>query len=741
MFGTTGDAIKNYYTYAYYISHNDSYTNFEGMNYPYGESFLYTDCHPILASTFKFSSNVLPFFDSHSVGILNFLMIVSIFVSFIVTYYLLVELGIRNWFSVLFSLTIVLLAPQALRLDCHFALSYSVALPLAWLLILKFLNNENRQRKYLILIFINAMFWMLIHAYLGIIIIAFQLLLIIVNAVMDKQRQAKKMRYLKILGAVVLPVILFYVYAKSVDVHTGRTDNPSGFFLSNAELDDVLVPYQKPFFPLFDQLSGGIIRLQWEARGYVGITNSLIFVALILLSVLSLAHKKARAHLRRLFDNRRINIALLAAFVLLLFAFGMPFKQFPALLDWFPIIKQFRATGRFVWPFYFAFSVFGAYVIQKVVQRLSAQSIVLSYSVLIATFGLLFTEGLYSHSRVYERIGGKPNVFKKELLPTDLSGVIAKVNPEKYQAIICFPFYHYGSESYTRLRNQNAVSNQIIISYHTGIPCMNADLTRVSVPESKNIVQVMSPNYYNKDIANDITDDRPFLIVKTGSNFTRNEAIILEKAKSLVKRGDVELLSIEKGELFSDDRPKVWKSFRFQSRQLVKQDNNYATDSCSVLYYDDFEDQASKVTYRGIGAIESVKEGETVIAEFEPGSFDSKKEYDLSIWMHNGEKDALNLWFRLIVEEYDRREDRWYTTTIFPEHAETINGDWSLVEGVFEVQNTGNKITIKTIGKENSKASFYADDLLIRDRGVDVYRLIAGDSSLFYNNHVIKSDN
>ena len=54
MFGTTGDAIKNYYTYAYYISHNDSYTNFEGMNYPYGESFLYTDCHPILASAASF---------------------------------------------------------------------------------------------------------------------------------------------------------------------------------------------------------------------------------------------------------------------------------------------------------------------------------------------------------------------------------------------------------------------------------------------------------------------------------------------------------------------------------------------------------------------------------------------------------------------------------------------------------------------------------------------------------------
>ncbi len=41
MFTESGDGIKNYFTYAYHITHDSSYINFSGMNYPYGEHFFY----------------------------------------------------------------------------------------------------------------------------------------------------------------------------------------------------------------------------------------------------------------------------------------------------------------------------------------------------------------------------------------------------------------------------------------------------------------------------------------------------------------------------------------------------------------------------------------------------------------------------------------------------------------------------------------------------------------------------
>ena len=67
IFSDKGDGIKNYYTYAYHIKHDKSYINFDGMNYPYGENFLYTDCHPLLANTLKLLSNITPFFKNYSV--------------------------------------------------------------------------------------------------------------------------------------------------------------------------------------------------------------------------------------------------------------------------------------------------------------------------------------------------------------------------------------------------------------------------------------------------------------------------------------------------------------------------------------------------------------------------------------------------------------------------------------------------------------------------------------------------
>ena len=116
--------------------------------------------------------------------------------------------------------------------------------------------------------------------------------------------------------------------------------------------------------------------------------------------------------------------------------------------------------------------------------------------------------------------------------------------------------------------------------------------------------------------------------------------------------------------------------------------------------------------------------------------FESGKTYITSAWMYNGEKDALNLWFRFIVEEYDARNDKWHITTVFPEQSEVICGDWSLVELTFTVKDATNGIAIVSKGKDNSKAALYLDDLLIRESGAEIYRM--QDDGLFYNNHQIK---
>ena len=89
LFSNEGDGIKNYFTYCYHIKYDHNFIDFEGMNYPYGEHFLYTDCHPVVANFIKPIAGISPIFSEYSIGILNFMMILSVYLTFIVTYYLL----------------------------------------------------------------------------------------------------------------------------------------------------------------------------------------------------------------------------------------------------------------------------------------------------------------------------------------------------------------------------------------------------------------------------------------------------------------------------------------------------------------------------------------------------------------------------------------------------------------------------------------------------------------------------
>ena len=177
------------------------------------------------------------------------------------------------------------------------------------------------------------------------------------------------------------------------------------------------------------------------------------------------------------------------------------------------------------------------------------------------------------------------------------------------------------------------------------------------------------------------------------------------------------------------------EKFELLKDSLSQNQGFYVSDANSFVYYNNYENMPSEFCFRGKGAYEGVKKGKNIFAEFEPNTFTNEKEYHISMWMHNGEKDALNLWLRLIVEEYDEANEEWFSTTLLPEYSEVIYGDWSLVEGTFKIKDANNKVYIVSKGKDNSKAHLYADDLLIREVSNAVYKL--EDGNLFYNNHEI----
>lgn len=736
MFSQNGDGLKNYYSLTYHIKHSSSYTNFEGMNYPYGEHTLFVGCHPALSYFFKGISEFFPFTANYSVGILNLFLLGSIFMSFLVLYWLLVELGVNRWLAIVFSLGIFLMAPQSERIAGHLALSFSCAIPLSWLLLLR----QQRKPKLinLILLISNNLFWLFIHAYLGVIITSFLLLIVLAQFVLNRKEGILKKRIITIFS-ILIPVIFFYAFARITDVHIDRTDNPSGFFLYYAEFDNIILPSYGPLRPIWDIITFGQINLEGEGNAYVGFINVLLMAYIVVLALISIGLKGTRSGLSKFFQHKNLNAALISSFIVLICAMGIPFVQFPDWLDAFPIMKQFRAIGRFTWPFYYAFTVFAAYQFQQIIsENLDKHKKLIGYGLLLVVVSMPIFEALNRQKQIATSVEGHKNLFNPQLIDKKYEGLLKHITPEKYQGIISLPFYYHGSESYERPRNGEVLKNTFIISYCTGLPSVGADLIRSSISESKNIVQLVSPNYYPKAIQPDMDPNKPFLLILTQSTLTKYESALLERAALISEmENGIALYEITPNQLFKDERLSVYQKYEELKNSFISVNGFELSAQPDMFYYNDFESSPNEINFRSNGAYSGLKEGENRLAEFDSGTFKKDSSYSLSVWMYNGMQDALNLYFRLQVLEYDEENDKWIEVkTVFPEQAETLFGDWSLVECEFKILNNNHKVFIRTIGNSPKGKTLHIDDLLITNDNIDIYRQNM-DGSLFFNNHHI----
>ena len=741
LFDDSGDGLKNYYTYYYHSVNDTSYTDFAGMNYPYGENYLYTDCHPLIANTFQFLGNFSEDISDYPIGFLNLIMIISIYLTFFLVYKLLLEIKINAWIAVIFAIAITLLQPQIFRITGHYALSYSIAIPLTWLLLIKSYNND-RKASWLWLVFATNIFWFFIHAYLGMILVLFQIAFYIIVYINDKiHRKGVIMRHLRFLFVAIIPPAIFRLYVFLTDTHLYRTENPSGFFLYNAEPDDILIAHHPPIRPLLNKIPGLDINLEWEAWSYIGLVFALIIIYILILSITRLFAKKVKPIFDNYFNQPILNISLLASLIVLLFAFAFPFKLLPALADYIPGIKQFTSTGRFAWVFFYIGSAFSVYVIQHLFNVLKRQNKAVIAYLLVSLAGL-FTiyEGVYYHIDIANKITRSKNLFLIKNLDNSYKDAFDHIDFNRYQAIIPLPFYYIGSESFSRPVSDQIEKISMLFSAYTKLPLVGAYLTRTSIPESKNIVQLMSPAYYSKKIKSDIPSEKPFLVVVSNEDKTNYEKDLLIRSTLLFTTPDFSLFKLEKNELFVNSYEKEIKQFDRLKPILRKYQDFLISNRNAFIYYNDFEKQPSEIAFNSEGAYSGLKKGKNEFAAFEPYTFENNKTYIVSAWMYNNHPDALNLWLRFMVEEFDEQNNKWLTTTVFPEYSEVIYDDWSLIELEFKIHDPRNRVYIASKGKENSKADLHLDDLFIYEKGTFNYKIKRPGSSpvLFKNNQEIR---
>jgi len=746
IFGNHGDGMKNYYTYAYYIQHNHSYTNFEGMNYPYGENFTYTDCHPLLAFVLKLIHDVFPGIAQYSIGLLNLLMIFSIGITAIILYFLFRELKVTHLLSVMGAMAITALSPQIFRLSGHYALSYGFFIPLTIYLLILYEKGKHQWRIFFLLS-VSIFFFFATHAYLGM-IAATLVFTYAVAGIVDKLFRKKKAALAKhfwLVAAALIPVALYYLLVKITDIHSGRTTNPWGILENHAELSSIFLPVCSPLDKIKGALFPGLIQ-PWEGWSYIGLITILALIAFIVASVVSSVKGRRLTLNKSWVDSYPLRLLFVVSLIILAFSLFVPFRWFgwEHLINYFDVVKQFRAIGRFAWVFYFVSAIVLIAITNSLFNGLSKKKLnVPAYFLAVLIPMLLFAESWKYHEITSAEIVKSPNFFCAQQLPQPLKHDIENTNVFNYQAILPFPFFYIGSENYGKVADEKVYRLAFLFSYHTGLPMFSSYLTRTSIHESKKIMQLLAANYYQKEIKKDLPCHKPFLLVCLNGYLNNSESEYVKKATLICTRDDYSLYEISPEVFFENTAKEEFRNFDVVKDSLFEKQGFLVSDTSLLFVYDDFANDATDIAFSGgRGCHFGPQKDFHILLKIEKGRLPLNKKFTARLWMYNrGEnfgQDCLSGMF--FFQKNKDGQVEWLQPIITAGNSHEINGDWSLVELSLDHQDAEAAYDLVYKGSDLAEKTMYVDDLLFYDNDLVVYKMMkdrGSTSSLFKNNHRI----
>jgi hypothetical protein len=504
LFEDGGDGLKNYYTLDYYVKHDDGW-HFSGMNYPYGENIIYTDNQPVLALTLRWIDQHITDMDRHVIGTLNMLMLLSIYLAILFTYLLLRRWMIGRWWAFGAALCIILLSPQLWRLHGHYGLGYVCFLPLFLLLLDKLIRDKEKKWIWgissgllIVVMSLTHMYFLLLSA-----IIVFSIL-VFWWWYNRKDSLAVRRMVPALLAVIVLPGMLLVGLRKGTDHVEDRPTEPWG-------IDNHTITFETTFFPFIPPLDKTWTTILnrnkpiTERVAYVGMIGLLMLPAIVFF----LFRKRDDELL-----NKHVKIFLWAAIISWCMAAGVFYQNgFKFLWEAIPVLKQFRGLGRFGIPFYYLYLLVCTYIAWHMFRRLRERELgAIGGYILSAIFLVWGFESWLNIKAV------RDPVFRQNLwLATAKDDYVPLLNavgytPDSFQAILQLPLVAIGNEMMGVTRGFWTFREGVHASTETGLPMIDYAMSRTSISQGMDIVELISTPYAKKRRAEHF-NDKPILLL------------------------------------------------------------------------------------------------------------------------------------------------------------------------------------------------------------------------------------
>jgi hypothetical protein len=721
VFAPNGDGIKNYYAYIFHARYDSDFWNFGGMNYPYYEHMVYTDGHPLLSWPVGVCG-----LSGYGIGILNFAMLISFPVCAVFLYRILDHYGVKNWWAVVAALAITFMSPQLYRLTGHLSLSYVFAIPALWWLII--LSLKHKRWKWSLVTCIYILVFFFTHPYLGMILAFFSLFFWLVRTAW--YRSEWKQNLAAITLQVVLPILVFQLLVTLTDTHENRLGQPSGFFNYYASWKSVFVPHDGPLSYLTNKWKIDVGN--WESWNYVGFSTA-VFASIILIYLI---RKRNEIQFRKIIRSE-LAIFMLAAYLILLFAFCFPFKYdgLRKMVDLIGPLQQFRVLGRFGWIFFYVFTVFSVVGFYKIYLR---QNNKIPLRIVFICGLIIYAIEFYPmHKSVAGAVSTARNPFMEKNLPDEMKELVSFVNNEDCDAILFLPFQHMSSENIMMLGSEQANYDAFLLSYHTHKPLMNAVTSRMSYTEAVLFNNFFSPEFIEKELVSQLPENSRILVVKNNDMLDPDELRLIYSSQKIFENKTFKVFE------FDRDR---WNT-RFYFDLVLEEEKRaktavgegwYAMNDSVKFRYQSYNDQPG-LTFDGAGALHGTKGGYDVIATWETAAWPAGT-YSITFWYHllTDRPDVL------AVAEQDSTGDKgsfWYDTREISQSTFIVD-DWCCVQLDMEISGDIEKVNLIFTGNGNGKP-FIADELMIRKTGKPglFRRAMRGDQEyIVYDNYWLKLD-
>jgi hypothetical protein len=717
-----GDGYKSYHAYQYHIRYDSTLSHFAGMNYPYGEHVIPGDTQPLLSNAVKMLIDLGLPLEGYLLGIFHAALLLGLFLCGLFLWLIFRDFGLPGWYAGIAALGITFLSPQLDRMESHFGLAHPELMPMLMYGLLRYHRRPHWGWSAAIGLVIWA--YSLLHFYFFA-IAAFLILSFMGVRWIRRRDWPLTGRYL-LHGSLQLlaPFVFFFFWLYYGDPITDRTVEPWGFFNYRAHWEGVFTSLSQPHWRWVDEHLVAIRRVDMEGQAYVGLA-ALFFMLWWLAGAFRRQGAAPRLRSEEAERQEALQLLMGSGLLVLLFSLGLPFilPGGERLLEWLSPIRQFRSIGRFAWVFYYAVNI-AAFTL--LYDKAHARGGWRWGLVALALLTLSFESYRFarSHDLRLDPI--------EEMAPDRAFTAIDSLDFSRYQAILPVPYYNIGSDNYWWSLSGFIGQKTQTLSIQTGLPLTGAMLTRTSLGQTVNQLQMVMEPYRLPRLLNDLPNNKPLLMAWDEERLADQRPLyahLLEGARQVYAQPPLYFYELptatfaQRIQARRDTAHRRWQLLAPQGK------GEWRTQDSAVHWaYWGFDERPSTKTYRGKGAFEGVMMEENVIMDTVLSLTGAPGELTFSCWMWLGADryPRTDLW--LLELDPDTGAERGRHIRQSREWVKTFdNNGWALLEWTVPATAAVSRWRFTLSNPALRRQPIWLDELLVRPSGSSVYRQRSGE--------------